>query len=66
MRSTEWYRDNLLSGAEVAEETVVGVLENRLHIFPHRLGRKEVMDRHELLMRGFDQAAATSPPVRPR
>jgi NAD(P)-dependent dehydrogenase (short-subunit alcohol dehydrogenase family) len=64
MPSAEWYRHNLLSGTEVAEETVAGVLENRLHIFPHRLGRQEVVDRHQLLLRGFDQAEATSPPVR--
>jgi NAD(P)-dependent dehydrogenase (short-subunit alcohol dehydrogenase family) len=66
MPSTEWYRHNILSAAEVAEETVAGVLENRLHIFPHRCGRQEVVERHELLMRGFNQAEATSPPVRPR
>ena len=66
MPSTEWYRHNILSAAQVAGETVTGVLENRLHIFPHRLGRQEVVDRHELLLRGFDQAEATSPPLRPR
>lgn len=64
MPSADWYRDNLLSGDEVAEETVAGVLENRLHIFPHRRGRQEVLDRQVLLLRGFDQAEVTSPPLR--
>lgn len=61
--SAAWYRDNLLSPEQVAEETVVGTLENRLHIFPHRAGRQEVLDRHEQLMRAFDQAIVTSPPL---
>jgi NAD(P)-dependent dehydrogenase (short-subunit alcohol dehydrogenase family) len=63
--SAEWYRDNLLSPDQVAEETITGILEDRLHIFPHRAGRQEVTDRHELLLRGFDQAARTSPPLNP-
>jgi len=63
MPSTQWYRHNILSAAEVAEETVTGVLEGRLHIFPHRAGRQEVVDRQALLLRGFDQAEATSPPL---
>jgi hypothetical protein len=63
MPSTRWYRHNILSAAEVAEETVTGVLEGRMHIFPHRAGRQEVVERQALLLRGFDQAEATSPPL---
>ena len=66
MPRAEWYRDNVLPADAVAEETIVGILENRLHIFPHRRGRDEVIDRHELLMAGFDQADSTSPPVASR
>lgn len=62
--SSDWYRDNILSADQVGEETVLGVLEDRLHIFPHRAGLQEVLDRHELLLRGFEQAARTSPPLR--
>lgn len=61
--SAEWYRGNVLTPDEVAEESVAGVIEGRLHIFPHRAGRQEVLDRHQLLMEGFDQAAVTSPGV---
>jgi NAD(P)-dependent dehydrogenase (short-subunit alcohol dehydrogenase family) len=64
MPSTRWYQHNLLTAEQVAEETVAGVLEGRLHIFPHRAGRQEVIDRHALLLRGFEQAEATSPPLR--
>jgi NAD(P)-dependent dehydrogenase (short-subunit alcohol dehydrogenase family) len=63
--SADWYRGNLLSPGQVGEETVTGVLEDRLHIFPHRAGLGEVLDRHQLLLRGFEQAAATSPPLGP-
>jgi len=58
------YKDNLLGPDEVGEEVAHGVEENRLHIFPHRAGRYEVESRHALLMAGFDQAEATSPPLR--
>jgi hypothetical protein len=34
-----------------------------LHIFPHRTGRQEVTDRHDLLLQGFEAAALTSPPL---
>lgn len=54
--SAAWYRDNLLTPAQVATETLHGIDEDRLHIFPHHAGRQEVVERHELLMRGFDQA----------
>jgi NAD(P)-dependent dehydrogenase (short-subunit alcohol dehydrogenase family) len=63
--SAGWYRDNLLSPDEVARETIAGIMEDRLHIFPHRAGRQEVLDRHDLLLRGFDQAERTSPPLKP-
>lgn len=63
--SADWYRDNLLSPDQVAEEAIAGILEDRLHIFPHRAGRQEVTDRHELLLRAFDQASRTSPPLNP-
>jgi NAD(P)-dependent dehydrogenase (short-subunit alcohol dehydrogenase family) len=63
MPSADWYRDNLLSPDQVAQETIAGILENRLHIFPHRAGRQEVIDRHQLLLAGFEAAEATSPPL---
>jgi len=65
MPSADWYRDNLLNPHQVAQETIAGILEDRLHIFPHRAGRQEVIDRHQLLLAGFDAAEATSPPLRP-
>lgn len=61
--SADWYRDNLLSPDQVAEETIKGIMEDRLHIFPHRAGRQEVIDRHDLLLQAFDQAERTSPPL---
>jgi NAD(P)-dependent dehydrogenase (short-subunit alcohol dehydrogenase family) len=64
--SADWYRDNILSPDQVAEETIAGIMENRLHIFPHRAGRQEVVDRQELLLRAFDQADRTAPPLNPR
>jgi NAD(P)-dependent dehydrogenase (short-subunit alcohol dehydrogenase family) len=64
--SADWYRDNLLSPGEVAEETITGIMEDRLHIFPHRAGRQEIIDRHDLLLGAFDQAERTAPPLRPR
>jgi len=63
MASAAFYADNLLSADQVAAEVVHGVREGRLHIFPHRKGREEVLARHALLMRGFDQAELTSPPL---
>jgi hypothetical protein len=42
---------------------LAGIAEGRLHIFPHRRGRQEVIDRHAMLMEGFAQAERTSPPV---
>jgi NAD(P)-dependent dehydrogenase (short-subunit alcohol dehydrogenase family) len=63
--SADWYRDNLLSPDQVAEETITGIMEDRLHIFPHRAGRQEVIDRHDLLLQAFDAASRTSPPLRP-
>jgi len=63
--SADWYRDNLLSPDQVAEETITGIMEDRLHIFPHRAGRQEVIDRHDLLLKAFDQAERTSPPLNP-
>jgi NAD(P)-dependent dehydrogenase (short-subunit alcohol dehydrogenase family) len=62
--SADWYRDNLLSPDQVAQETITGITENRLHIFPHRAGRQEVIDRHHLLLQAFEAAALTSPPLR--
>jgi NAD(P)-dependent dehydrogenase (short-subunit alcohol dehydrogenase family) len=59
--SADWYRDNLLSPDQVAQETITGIMEDRLHIFPHRAGRQEVTDRHDLLLQGFEAAALTSP-----
>jgi 3-oxoacyl-[acyl-carrier protein] reductase len=61
--SADWYRDNLLSPDQVAQETITGFMEDRLHIFPHRTGRQEVTDRHDLLLQGFEAAALTSPPL---
>jgi NAD(P)-dependent dehydrogenase (short-subunit alcohol dehydrogenase family) len=63
--SAEWYRDNLLSPDQVAQETLAGIMADRLHIFPHRAGRQEVVDRHDLLIRAFDAARMTSPPLMP-
>lgn len=63
MASAAHYADNLLSAEQVADEVVHGVREGRLHIFPHRNGREEVLARHALLMKGFDQAERTSPPL---
>ena len=63
--SADWYRDNLLSQDQVAEETITGIMEDRLHIFPHRAARQEVIDRHQELLRAFDQAELTSPPLKP-
>lgn len=59
--SAEWYKDNLLGADEVAAEVIAGIAEKRFYIFPHRAGRQEVVDRHERLMAGFDQAERTSP-----
>jgi len=61
MASAAWYEDNLLDAHQVAAEVIAGIAEKRLHIFPHRLGREEVLDRHAMLMAGFDQAERTSP-----
>ena len=63
MASAAFYSDNLLSAEQVAEEVVHGVREGRLHIFPHRKGREEVLARHALLMKGFDQAERTAPAI---
>jgi len=63
MASAAFYADNLLSAEQVADEVVHGVREGRLHIFPHRKGRDEVLARHALLMKAFDQAERTSPPL---
>ena len=63
MPSAAWYQDNLLDADQVAAEVIAGVKEGRLYIFPHRAGREEVVGRHERLMRGFDQAERTSPPL---
>jgi len=63
MESAAFYADNLLSAEQVAQEVVHGVREGRLHIFPHRKGRDEVLARHAMLMKGFDQAERTSPPM---
>lgn len=63
MGSALFYRDNVLSPDEVAAEAVAGIRERRLHVFPARAGRQEVVDRHERLMAGFDQAERTSPPL---
>jgi NAD(P)-dependent dehydrogenase (short-subunit alcohol dehydrogenase family) len=63
MASAAFYAGNLLDGDQVAAEVVHGVREGRLHIFPHRVGRDEVLGRHALLMKGFDQAERTSPPM---
>lgn len=66
MPSAAWYRDNLLPPEAVAEEVVHGVREKRLHIFPHRAGREEVIRRHEKLMAAFDQAERTAWPLQQR
>jgi len=65
MASAAFYADNLLSADQVAAEVVHGVREGRLHIFPHRKGRDEVLARHALLMKAFDQAERTSPELNP-
>jgi NAD(P)-dependent dehydrogenase (short-subunit alcohol dehydrogenase family) len=62
MPSGRWYTDNLLTPEQVGAEVVESLREGRLHIFPHRAGRREVQDRFEMLMEAFDQAARTSPP----
>jgi short-subunit dehydrogenase len=64
MPSAEWYKENLLGPMDVGREVLHALDENRLHIFPHRAGREEVEQRHAALMKGFDQAEATSPPVK--
>lgn len=63
MPSAAWYEGNLLDAGQVAAEVIAGIAENRLHIFPHRAGRQEVIDRHARLMDGFDAAEKTSPPL---
>lgn len=64
MPSAAWYKDNLLDAQQVAVEVLTAIAEGRLHIFPHRAGRQEVIDRHERLMQGFDQAEQTSPSLK--
>jgi NAD(P)-dependent dehydrogenase (short-subunit alcohol dehydrogenase family) len=66
MPSAQWYEHNLLTPAQVAEEVLRGVEENRLYIFPHRAGREEVESRHLRLLEGFAQAERTSPPMQER
>lgn len=63
MASAAWYENNLLNADQVAAEVIAGIAEKRLHIFPHRLGRQEVLDRHARLMADFDSAERTSPSV---
>ncbi len=63
MPSAKWYEDNLLDNFDVGREVLASVMENRLHIFPHREGLGEVEARHKLLLESFSQAAATSPPL---
>ncbi|HUD92683.1 SDR family NAD(P)-dependent oxidoreductase [Sphingobium sp.] len=63
MASAAWYENNLLDADQVAAEMMAGIAEKRLHIFPHRLGRQEVIDRHAHLMADFDSAERTSPPI---
>jgi NAD(P)-dependent dehydrogenase (short-subunit alcohol dehydrogenase family) len=60
--SARHYQHNVLGTEDVAQEVLHGIRESRLHIFPHRAGRREVEARHQLLMHGFDQAERTSPP----
>ena len=64
MPSAAGYQNNLLDENEVAAEVLAGISERRLHIFPHRAGREEVLGRHARLMAGFDQAEKTSPPLK--
>ena len=64
MPSAEWYKENLLGPLDVGREVLHALDENRLHIFPHRAGREEVEQRHAALIKGFDQAEATSPPLK--
>lgn len=61
MPSASWYADNLLDADQVASEVLLGIAERRLHIFPHRAGKQEVMDRHARLLQGFEQAERSSP-----
>lgn len=61
MPSAAWYEDNLLNAEQCAAEVIAGIREKRLHIFPHRAGRQEVLDRHARLMADFDSAEKTSP-----
>src|SRR5690606_27480085 len=61
MPSAAWYEDNLLDAEQCAAEVIAGIREKRLHIFPHRAGRQEVLDRHARLMVDFDSAEKTSP-----
>jgi NAD(P)-dependent dehydrogenase (short-subunit alcohol dehydrogenase family) len=63
MPSAEWYKHNLLSALEVARETVHGIEQNRLHIFPHRAGLGEVEERHARILEDFRQSGETSPPL---
>jgi len=58
MASAKWYADNVLDAEQVAAEVLAGISEGRRHIFPHHAGRQEAVDRHAMLMRGFDQAEA--------
>lgn len=60
--SSQWYEHNLLDAGQVAAEVVCGIRENRLHIFPSRVGRGEVEDRHARLIADFDAADRTAPP----
>ncbi|HEX5586785.1 MAG TPA: SDR family NAD(P)-dependent oxidoreductase [Acidimicrobiia bacterium] len=61
MPSAAWYEHNLLDADAVAREVLHGIREERLYIFPHRAGLREVEGRHERLREGFAQAARTSP-----
>lgn len=63
MPSAEWYKHNLLSPLDVAKETIRGIEQNRMHIFPHRAGLGEVERRHARILEGFRQARESSPPV---
>lgn len=63
MPSAAFYEGNLLSAEQVAAEVLAGIAERRLHIFPARAGRQEVLGRHAMLMHAFDQAERTSPPI---
>jgi len=63
MPSAAWYEHNLLGADAVAHEVLHGIRQERLYIFPHRLGRSEVEGRHARILEGFDQAEHTAPPV---